>query len=785
MATLVAFHEKRKTMWGRTPFCGGKELDLFVLYSSVVERGGYDRVVQDKLWVEVIRNLKLPSSATSAAFALRHHYWHLLYAFEQKTLHNIDVPVHETPAPAVQIKRERMKTKSDGGGRKIKRSKTHGSVKSSRKHSEWDSDEDTDSDIERISVKQVDELERYDASTAAAQADADASVGPDDMQTGPSQVASERGGELRPRQRKNYNESLPMQDEMEDLVQAQQQQEEEARAARFCGLPAVDVTVQELRAMPDLTTPENRAKFLSLRNHILKMWKRRITYYLPQQRVVDKLSREYTASVVTRVYSFLNYAGYINCGVLRNAIPVKPIGKRVLVIGAGMAGLCAARQLQGFGFDVLVIEGRDRVGGRVCSDWRCGAGVDLGAAFITGIEGNPIAMLCDQLGVDMHRLNSKCNLYDFDGKLFSELLDKQVEADFNKLLDMTKQHLTPNVDTGLGVELRRLQQEHGICTNDDAARLLQWHVANLEYANGVSLDKLSVTEWDQDDGYQMNGAHCMVRQGYGRVPQGLASGLHIRLGAKVVSVNMNATGGGHVALESGETIRGDAILCTLPLGVLKANVVQFNPPLPDWKTDVIQRLGFGVLNKVCVQFSSMFWDGSADVFGYVNSDAKSRGKYYIFWNLKRVCGLDALLALVAGDSAEEIETMDSNEVVKGVLNVLSQLYGNIPPPTKALITRWRADPWARGSYSYVSVGATGDDYDTMARPIGERLFFAGEATIKQFPATVHGAFLSGLREAERIAYVLLGQRNADYPPSLPAEIRPDSEVLADVGISAD
>ncbi len=85
------------------------------------------------------------------------------------------------------------------------------------------------------------------------------------------------------------------------------------------------------------------------------------------------------------------------------------------------------------------------------------------------------------------------------------------------------------------------------------------------------------------------------------------------------------------------------------------------------------------------------------------------------------------------------------------MTVLRRLFGRaIPHPDAWLITRWRNDPFARGSYSYVPVGATPEDFDALAAPVADRLFFAGEATHRRCYATVHGAYLTGQREAERI-----------------------------------
>lgn len=118
--------------------------------------------------------------------------------------------------------------------------------------------------------------------------------------------------------------------------------------------------------------------------------------------------------------------------------------------------------------------------------------------------------------------------------------------------------------------------------------------------------------------------------------------------------------------------------------------------------------------------------------------------------------------------------------------VLRGIFGQsgVPQPKETVVTRWRADPWSRGSYSFVAVGSSGSDYDLLASPVippnnqgvsvtsgPARLFFAGEHTIRNYPATVHGAFLSGLREASRIADQIIGN------PCLPVPAEPWDSVL--------
>ncbi|VDP05882.1 unnamed protein product [Soboliphyme baturini] len=231
----------------------------------------------------------------------------------------------------------------------------------------------------------------------------------------------------------------------------------------------------------------------------------------------------------------------------------------------------------------------------------------------------------------------------------------------------------------------------------------------------------------------------------------------------------------------------DAVLVTVPLGVLKYSVdrtiepslkqLRFIPPLPSWKIAAINGLGFGNLNKVALFFEHIFWNTDTDTFGHVNSINSARGENFLFWSLYQK---PVLICLMAGEAADCVEGLGDAVVVEHTLAVLKSIFGDsLAPLSHSTVTRWKSDPCSQGSYSYVSVDATdcvhespreirsnntyisGDDYDTLAAPVVfdvysnpsqlPRVFFAGEHTCREYPATVHGALLSGLREAARIA----------------------------------
>jgi len=110
------------------------------------------------------------------------------------------------------------------------------------------------------------------------------------------------------------------------------------------------------------------------------------------------------------------------------------------------------------------------------------------------------------------------------------------------------------------------------------------------------------------------------------------------------------------------------------------------------------------------------------------------------------------MGLNSGNYARYLEGLSDQAVVAVAMQVLRGIYGkSTPAPDGAVVTRWGSDPFCLGAYSSIPPGATGKAYDTLAEPVGDRVFFAGEATSRKYPATVHGAFLSGEREAKRIA----------------------------------
>ncbi|CAK9178451.1 unnamed protein product [Ilex paraguariensis] len=494
--------------------------------------------------------------------------------------------------------------------------------------------------------------------------------------------------------------------------------------------------------------------------------------------------------------------------------------RRIIVVGAGPAGLTAARHLQRQGFCVTVLEARSRVGGRVFTDRQTlSVPVDLGASIITGVEADvaterrpdPSSLVCAQLGLELTVLNSDCPLYDsVSGQKIPVDLDEALEAEYNSLLDdmvllvaQKGEHaMNMSLEDGLEYALKshRMVQSGRSCKEskmhtlqnvladfenfnvdgkvpkDNCSkaetlsplerRVMDWHFANLEYGCAALLREVSLPYWNQDDVYGgFGGAHCMIKGGYSAVVESLGEGLCIHLNHVVTNVsyftndhvtNDDKCNKVKVCTSNGREFSGDAVLITVPLGCLKAESIKFAPPLPQWKNLSIQRLGFGVLNKIVLEFPKVFWDDSVDYFGATAEETNQRGRCFMFWNVKKTVGAPVLIALVVGKAAIDGQNMSASDQVNHALRVLRKLFGEaaVPNPIASVVTDWGRDPYSYGAYSYVAVGASGEDYDILGRPVENCLFFAGEATCKEHPDTVGGAMMSGLREAVRIIDIL-------------------------------
>uniref|UniRef100_A0AAZ3SLI0 CW-type domain-containing protein n=1 Tax=Oncorhynchus tshawytscha TaxID=74940 RepID=A0AAZ3SLI0_ONCTS len=358
--------------------------------------------------------------------------------------------------------------------------------------------------------------------------------------------------------------------------------------------------------------------------------------------IVRGLVRVRCVQEMDRVLLFMTRKGLINTGVLSVKQPLLPEryhNKNVIVIGAGASGLAAARQLQNFGMQVVMLEASERIGGRVWDDTSLGGvTVGRGAQIVNGCVNNPIALMSEQV---------------------------------------------------------------------------------------------SARSWDHNEFFaQFSGDHTLLTEGYSSVLNKLAEGLDIRIKSPV--------------------------LVTVPLTLLQKNIIQFNPPLPERKLKAIHSLGAGLIEKVALQFPFRFWDGKiqgADYFGHIPPSPDKRGMFGVFYDMDPQGKRSVLMSVISGEAVPSIRDMEDKDVADQCMKVLRELFKEqeVPDPVNYFVTRWSRDMWSQMSYSFVKTGGSGEAYDIIAEDVQGKVFFAGEATNRHFPQTVTGAYLSGVREASKIA----------------------------------
>ncbi len=467
----------------------------------------------------------------------------------------------------------------------------------------------------------------------------------------------------------------------------------------------------------------------------------------------------------------------------------KPTGpdeekKEVIIIGAGIAGLAAAVSLKNAGHKVTIVEASGRYGGRIKTVDMQGYKADFGASWIHGINGNPLYNLANANAIPTVATHyDPSYIFDIDGTEIT--LDEWLKAEdlLTKLVDLAYD----NKDISLEA-LLDLMVEDISSLSEKLQRVFYGAVrSEIELPYAVDAKDISARALTTNDSFPGN--DVVFPGGMGALCDVLAEDLGIRslysagftrdttqnlpkiyfntfatkisYDADKVFVYTNSTsnidpkrscvachaGENASTLDSLQVLSADKVIVAVPLGILKNQNIVFEPALTSDKINAINSLGIGTMNKVFLRFSENFWNSDGYFFQYLKQD---HSKIIEFFSPTPTGMSNVIVAVFAGSQAKSIENMDEADLQDLVMNDLKGMFGeNIPRPMEMQKTSWHINRFSLGSYPHLKPGATLSACDTIARPLNNKVFFAGDACSSKYMATAHGAYISGVTAANK------------------------------------
>jgi monoamine oxidase len=410
----------------------------------------------------------------------------------------------------------------------------------------------------------------------------------------------------------------------------------------------------------------------------------------------------------------------------------------VIIIGAGSSGLSAAKVLDRSGLTYLVIEGSHRIGGRAYSEeiapdvW-----FDLGCSYLHQGDINPFVGIAEELGMKIGK--EKGDIFTDEKLKISRNGVPLNQAELKSYFSYWNQcYMTIKAAAARGedlpiVELVDLENEYAMSYMNSMAAI---------YAQDIDqISSIDVATFDE-------GPDIPVRNGYGNLVAAWGADIPVSLNTRVERIERSNK---RVSVKTAKgTIHARAALLTVSSGMLASGEIEFSPALPEWKIEAVLGLPTGTLNKICVHFDE-------DVFGsdgrgyHVNchDDAGAAGFE------ASVMGQNTAIVFVGGRHAIWLEKQGQQANHEFAVGQVAEVFGSgiSKHATRSIATAWSTDPWTRGSYSCALPGH-GHQRAELARPVEDRLFFAGEATTVGDHACCHGAFRSGIRAAKEIINTL-------------------------------
>jgi monoamine oxidase len=398
----------------------------------------------------------------------------------------------------------------------------------------------------------------------------------------------------------------------------------------------------------------------------------------------------------------------------------------VAIIGAGAAGIAAARVLTEAGVDALLLEARDRIGGRAYSTNHEGIGLDLGCGYLHSGDINPWTTIAETLGFEINRCAPP---WAEDSRHYGARLNADIDDAWDgfyaRLDELEEARLNDNA-------LPDLPCSAAFEPGNKFNPLLD---AMSGFINGAPWSAVSAIDHAR---YVDTNKNWRVRGGYGALVSTFGRDLAVELGTIVQTVRHDGT---KLLLETSRgTIQAQKLIVTIPASVLTAGTLRFAPDLPD-KLQAAANLPLGHVSKLFLAMpdaACRLLPGETHVLG--RADTARTGSYLlrIYGTSIAECFFPSGLALDLEREGVEAATCFAQEELNAIYG--ARLASGFKP---IAMHGWNDDPFSRGSYSYAGPGHA-DDRAVLAAPVDGRIFFAGEATSREAFSTAHGAYASGV-----------------------------------------
>ena len=435
----------------------------------------------------------------------------------------------------------------------------------------------------------------------------------------------------------------------------------------------------------------------------------------------------------------------------------------VIIVGAGAAGLAAARDLSKEGLNIIVLEAGSRIGGRIFTHHEPDTAlrIELGAEFIHG-RSREIFSIIKEANLEFEEVTGRHWFFD-DGKL------SKSGAFWSAVEDIMAQMRDEIIDRSFHDFLLSLpDDEHSQRAKEMARRFVEgFHAAKSER---IGIHGLNTIEQMTD--YTEGDRSFRLLNGYDALTTWLlheteARGGTLTLNSRVRKLNWQRHAVA-LSLVEGDVFSANAAVITIPLSLLKLEAteegsIEFTPALPEWKQRAIQELEMGSALRIALHFTDRFWE-NLKIPGTDEDSLRNLGFIHYpdaplpTWWTTLPKDKAVLVGWAGGPDADKLSTYSSDEITASAVRSLSQIFGLSESEIRRRITKtyfhnWDTDPYSRGGYGYLPVNGI-EHQLSLAKPIDDTLFFAGEATSLGNVGTVHGAIQSGQRAAREILSAL-------------------------------